>query len=189
MLYNQQEGKNAMHIHSTRTRQHRPVVGLILVSIAVFVTWSRDFGAVGHVLHRLLYAGLGRGGTELLIATLCLCGTVCVLPPGTLGRVLVALGEVVAIGLARLADVIVWAVSRRQVPVQRERTTPAKVLPLRAELLSPMDRRKLDDVRGALKQLGFKPAEFEHIVVKLDVSQPIEALVRTALVQLKKAAS
>jgi len=172
-----------MHIRTTKSRQHRPVLGLVLIAIAVFVACSRDFGVIGRGFHRLLTAGIGHNGLDLLAVTLCLSGTVCVLPPGTLVKGIVWTARALVMVLVHIIEACLPAPGAATVRVK----PPAKVLPFAQPALLPAQRLKLDDVRGALKQLGFKPAEFEHIVVKMDASRPIELLVRDALVQLRKA--
>ncbi len=174
-----------MHIRTTKSRQHRPVLGLVLIAIAVFVACSRDFGIIGRGFHRLLTAGIGHNGLDLLAVTLCLSGTVCVLPPGTLVKGVVWACRAVVMVLVHVIEACIPAPGTATVRVK----PPAKVLAFRGAELVPMDRRKLDDVRGALKQLGFKPAEFETIVAGLDPVQPLELMVRSALLQLRKAAS
>jgi len=173
-----------MHIRTTKSRKHRPVTGLILIALAVFVAGSRDFGFIGRGLHHVLAAAVGRNGIDLLTLALCLCGTVCVLPPGTLVRGIVWACHALVTGLVFIVEALT-----PEPQVTATRKLPSKVLqfPSAATLLTPAQRMQLDDVRGALKQFGYRTAEFEHIVVAMDPTQPIEVLVKSALVQLRKA--
>lgn len=54
--------------------------------------------------------------------------------------------------------------------------------------LVPAERMRLDDVRGALKQLGYQKHEYAF-VGSMDPSQPFETLVRDALKKLRVATS
>lgn len=54
--------------------------------------------------------------------------------------------------------------------------------------LTPTERMRLDDVRGALKQLGYRPHEYAF-VGSMDPTQPFETLVRDALKKLRVATS
>jgi hypothetical protein len=65
---------------------------------------------------------------------------------------------------------------RALVPVLPGEPPPAKV--------APAERMKLDDVRGALKQLGWRSGEYEELVKGMDPKAPIETLVRDAVKQL-----
>jgi Holliday junction DNA helicase RuvA len=44
----------------------------------------------------------------------------------------------------------------------------------------------LGDVHGALLALGYKPAEFETILAKLDASSPVSDLIKQALSRLRR---
>jgi Holliday junction resolvasome RuvABC DNA-binding subunit len=50
--------------------------------------------------------------------------------------------------------------------------------------VAPAQRMKLDAVRGALKELGYKKYEFEPVVSGLDPTLSEELLVRDAVKQL-----
>lgn len=189
-----------MHIRTTRSRQHRPVLGFFLLALATFVAYSNDFGLLGHGLHIALAKLVGHNGIDLATVTLCLSGTVCVLPPGTLVRVFIKLcGALVYLLVAVIEQLVrlgVGTVGHAVDAAKSAQKKPAKVIPLRPSapvrpdaVLPPATRKQLDDVRGALKHFGYKPAEFEHIVAKMDGSQPVEMLVRDALARLKRKAN
>ena len=50
----------------------------------------------------------------------------------------------------------------------------------------PLQRRKLDDVRGACKEMGFKAYEVDPILAKLDPEAPIEMILRDVIRALSK---
>lgn len=68
-----------------------------------------------------------------------------------------------------------------------EQMAPTAVAP--DTVMAPAARRRLDDVRGALKELGYKSYEYEPLVAAMDPSDQFETLVRVALKQLQKASA
>lgn len=50
----------------------------------------------------------------------------------------------------------------------------------------PLQRRKLDDVRGACKEMGFKAYEYDPIIAATDPEAPIEEILRGVIRTLSK---
>lgn len=75
--------------------------------------------------------------------------------------------------------------------LQNHVQTPAEALQLRAAPVDiptapPLQRRKLDDVRGALKEMGFKGYEYDPVIAAMDPEAPIETLLRDAIRTLSR---
>ncbi|MBV8284103.1 MAG: hypothetical protein JO175_05585, partial [Candidatus Eremiobacteraeota bacterium] len=47
--------------------------------------------------------------------------------------------------------------------------------------LAPADRMRLDDVRTAMRELGYTKGEYEPVVAKLDPKLPLDVLLRGAI--------
>lgn len=70
------------------------------------------------------------------------------------------------------------------VPVSRQIMQPAVEVErpvIHPPALPPHQRRKLDDVRGALKQAGWKAYEYDPLITKMDPEAPVETLLTDAI--------
>jgi hypothetical protein len=71
-------------------------------------------------------------------------------------------------------------------PRPRARAPQVVEVPEVVSAVPPLQRRKLDDVRGALREMGFKQYEFEPVLAGMDPTAPIETLLRDSIRTLSK---
>lgn len=136
----------------------RPATALVLFATALFVLLAPRCGLLGQLLSACTARLLGTPGTALLVLTL-LVVAVAVGAPGLLTRF-----------AQRLVN-------------RKPRSVNAKAPIVNTEQ-SPRARRALQDVRTALKNLGYLPREIDPVVDTLDPTMPLEKAVRAALKQL-----
>lgn len=136
----------------------RPATALVLLACATFILLAPYCGLLGQLLTTFLTRMLGTVGTVLLVATLFLVATV-VGAPGLL--------------TSFLRDAL------RPAP---QRGTTESIRPNKEQ--SPRARRALQDVRTALKNLGYLPHEIDPVVDAIDPTMPLEKAVKAALKQL-----
>lgn len=61
------------------------------------------------------------------------------------------------------------------------RIAPSPVPIIHPPATSPLQRRKMDDLRGACKEMGFKAYEYDPVIAVMDPEAPIDTLLRDAL--------
>lgn len=138
----------------------RPATALVLLACATFILLAPYCGLLGQLLTTFLTRMLGTVGTVLLVATLVLVATV-VGAPGLL--------------TSFLRDALRLAVAP-------QRGTTESIRPNKEQ--SPRARRALQDVRTALKNLGYLSHEIDPVVDAIDPTMPLEKAVKAALKQL-----
>jgi hypothetical protein len=136
----------------------RPAVALILTAAAVFTLLAPRCGLLGQLLSACLARLLGTPGTALLVVTL-LALAVAVGAPGLLTRL-----------AQRLVNAKPKSVNAKPEVVNVVRPT--------------RERRALQDVRTALKNLGYVKNEIDPVVDALDPTMSLEKAVKAALQQL-----
>lgn len=134
----------------------RPAAALVLTATAVFTLLGNRCGLLGQLLTACLAKLLGVPGTALLVVTQLTVAFVLAFP-GT---------------LARLAQRFVNVEPRF-----------VKVDPVNKDQ-SPRERMARQDVRTALKSLGYLIHEIDPVLAKLDPALPFEKAVKAALKQL-----
>lgn len=156
----------------------RVIIGISLLVATFFITLHE--GAIGHILARVCGFLFGQTGTAVLAVAMFLIGTVLILPRDFLGRF------------------IRWGVRGREARVDRVRREmiaherraavpePIEVEEAVKTPIPPAHRMRLDDVRGALRQLGYKTPEFDGLVKAMDPTVPFEVLVKGALKKLQE---
>lgn len=158
-----------------KTRNHspktRPLLALLIVVATVFLLLGARAGVLGALVADVATRLLGVAGTGLLCVTAWCIAFILATPPGTLTRMVVA----------------IWrhTVARRHSPsvvVMRPKAAEPAVEPA---VVSTRGRRALQDVKTALKNLGYEKHEYEPIVAQLDPALPLERLVRSALKALQ----
>lgn len=149
--------------------RRRFVIGIILLAVTFLTTFQS--GAIGMLCARALGFLFGQTGTAMLSVTLFVVGMAFVLPRDFLVRF------------------IRWGMNGREARVDRvvrESRQPIVVEEPAVAQVPPAARMRLDDVRGALKQLGYKNFEYEPLVGVMDPSVPFEVLVKSALKKLQE---
>lgn len=140
--------------------KRHPVVGLILLFVAVFIVLGGEGGALGQHLAAFAARCFGQTGALIVVGALVFSAYLLGAPAGT------------ATKIARSIRV-----RRRPEPAARVEVAAAPALPV-------VDRRKADDVRSAMKSLGYLKHEYDPVVSDLDLALPLDQLVRQAIQKL-----
>ena len=178
-------------LHPARKRL---LIGVLLLLGTFFYAFAGTCGLIGELVARISGKLLGQTGSTLLALTMLVTGLLLVIPHGAVGTLVrwvfhgreARVARVVregdrAVDLKRIVD---EAIQRH---VDAKAAQAPKVEPVAAAkepVLPPAQRRKLDMVRGALKEQGFKAYEFEPIVAAMDPTKSDSDLLRSALQQL-----
>jgi hypothetical protein len=181
----------------------RLLVGLTLLA-ATFLFTIQD-GVLGHLMAQFLGYLFGQSGAAVAAVLMLTTGVLLIVPPGAIGRFVrwsTHSREARVEKVMREMDdeVIARAVERAVERALKGRSGSEESLPrnnmptnyrevrehyaMSGEILAPADRKKLDDVRTALKSLQWKPSEYEGIVRGMDPNVPFETLVKGAIKQL-----
>lgn len=142
---------------SNHHQPRRPVLAFVLLAAAVFLALGDQGGVLGQHLARSADHYIGQLGLLLVVVSLICASYSLGAPAGTATKIARALRD------------------RRRVSV---------VEPV--QTLSPNDRRKADDVRSAMKNLGYLKHEYDPVVAGLDLSMPLDGLVRASLKKLRE---
>ncbi len=136
----------------TKRQTTRPVTGILLTAGSIALLASPVCGTLGRGLSQLLYTVIGTPGVALLAITLCLCGTVCLVPAGTMGRLLAAYRK------------------RRQ----QSRYTAIQVIP-------PRTLSRGEELRQAMEAEGYDPADVQRVLPQMvKLSKGIEDGIRNS---------
>lgn len=142
------------------TKPRRPVLAFVLLAVAVFLALGDQCGVLGQQLSRAAHHYVGQLGVTL-VAFLLICWAYFLgAPAGTATALVRALRT-----------------RRRMAPARAE---------VEPQALSPINRRKADDVRSAMKNLGYLKHEYDPVVAGLDLSLPLDGLVRASLKKLRE---
>jgi hypothetical protein len=182
------------NLHPARKRL---VAGILMLAIAFFYAFAPTCGAIGHLVARGSAYLLGQTGSSLVALTLFTVGGLFVIPHGAIGALVrwawhgreARVGRVVAdmdrfVTTKREArQVDVEHVKKIVIGVLREHGRKVVQDAVAGEIVTrpPAERMRLDDVRGALKNLGYLKNEYEPVVAGLDPKLPLETLVRGAI--------
>ncbi len=147
------------------TRKPRTLTGFALFLALAFYAFSfaGSCGIIGRALSHATIALVGTTGSVMVVIALTGLGIYCLAPILTTHK-----------GQQRAARRLVRSAFDH---VLRE--GPVEVLP-------PPQRMRLDDLRSALKNFGYRSNEIEPVVAKMDPAQSLETLVRTGLKALRK---
>lgn len=176
-------------------RFNRPVTGLVLLFTAIFIVNARRCGLLGLWLAKGISMLLGTFGGFLLVFALVTCGLVMIVPWRLVAKAMKAQRRrpVIhpAIHYRPVRRAVVASPPLHSASRQDERNWSLTFAPLEPpkpanETLSPSHRMRLDDVRSALKGLGYRPNEYEQLVKEMDPSQPFERLVKDGLHALRR---
>jgi len=168
--------------------RRRVFLGLILLA-ATFVFTLQD-GVIGHVMVRFLGYLFGQSGAAVVGVLMFVAGVLCIVPTGSVGRLVRWAAQSREARVERVVREMDADMVERLVERAIEKALAGKVKPagvVSGEIVSsvsPAERKKLDDVRTALKSLQWKPSEYESIVRGMDPDVPFETLVKTAIKQL-----
>jgi hypothetical protein len=144
--------------------KRRPFLALVLLVAAVFLALGDQCGILGQHLTGFAVRYVGQLGTALVVLSLIASAYALGAPAGT------------AVKLARVVR------ARRQVPpalIDVAREIEEELLPKAPP--TTRDRRKADDVRSAMKSLGYLKREYDLVVATLDLSLPLDKLVRQSI--------
>lgn len=153
-----------------------PVLGLVFVVVATVLVFPEHFGFVGRHVSESFYlvGGLGRfmGAFVFYFA---------------------GLVHVVPAGAAKLGE----RAARRFVERRRVARRGEAARRLLSEALRPVrpvvdvvpgvaeEPGRLDEVRAAMKDLGYTKREYEGAVARMDASRPLEALIREGILVMQ----
>lgn len=182
---------------SMHPARKRLLIGVLLLLGTFFYAFAGTCGLIGELVARISSKLLGQTGSTLLALTMLITGVLLVVPHGAVGALFrwvfhgreARVARVVregdrAVDLARIVDEAI----RRHVAAKAaqgvEAPTATAVQNTAAPTVTPAERMRLDDVRTALKGLGYLKNEFEPIVKGMNPQQPFEILVRSAIKQL-----
>jgi hypothetical protein len=164
----------------------RLLLGILLIAATFFYTFAPTCGLIGQFVHYVTSRLLGQTGSTLLSLTMLVVGILFVLPHDALGRFFrwAFHGREARVAkVVRESDEWMRAAEVRRIvaeAIQAHLTEKPAVQPA----ASVRDRRALDDVRTALKGLGYTKSEFEPLVVKMDPTLAPEILIRSAIKEL-----
>lgn len=151
----------------------RIILGVTLLALT-FLTTTQS-GVVGMLFARVFGYLFGQTGTAVLAVAMFVVATALILPRDALGRfVRWSWG-----GREARVDRVVRESRKRPIVVEEVDAVVPAAAP-------PAHRMRLDDVRGALKQLGYKNFEYEPLVGAMDPTVPFEVLVKGALKKLQE---
>jgi len=153
---------------SLHPARRRFVIGLMLLALTFMGALHE--GAVGHNWARLIGYLFGPTGAGVVGVVTLLSGLAFVLPHDAIGRF------------------IRWGSSGREARVERvvrASRQPIVIVEDEDEELAPADRKRLEDVRVALKSLQYRSHEYEPLVAAMDPRAPFEGLIKGALKQLQ----
>lgn len=176
-------------LHPARKRL---LLGVLLLAACFFYAFAPTCGLVGRLIGRASAQLLGQTGSTLLALTMLVVGLLLVIPHGAIGgffRWAVRGREARVAKVVREGDReinvrrIVADAIRMHVAFMEAKAAPAKEIEDPSPV--PAERRRLDDVRSALKNLGYLSKEYETIVKGLDPKAPLEILVKDALKQIR----
>lgn len=162
-------------------RRPRPLLGLILVALALFL--ARPQGLVGAWLSKAVKLLFGPHGLTLLVLML-----------GIVGLAVMFRGRWAQIGRVtfRILRLIFWGRKTAPRTVRRLHTVPADPVAEapRAKVLTfaHLEPGIVGDVRSGLKHLGYDKAEIDCVLPQLDQRRGVSGMLRDALRLLRKAA-
>jgi hypothetical protein len=165
--------------------RRRVFLGLTFLA-ATFLFTIQD-GVLGHLMAQFLGYLFGQSGAAVAAVLMLTAGVLLVVPPGAVGRFFRWSTHGREARVERVVrdmdeDIIERLVERAVEKALKGRVKPAGVVS--GEIVSPAERKKLDDVRTALKSLEWKASEYEPLVRGMDPSVPFETLVKGAIKQL-----
>lgn len=170
---------------SLHPARKRLLIGFILLACTFFYAFAGTCGLVGQLVARASSTLLGQTGSTLVSLVMLGVGLMLVIPHGAVGsaarwvwhgreaRVGAVVREMDAhVSKREIQRLVAEALAERAVPAVATSPTP------------PAERMKLDAVRGALRELGYKKHEYEPVMAGLDPALSDEKLVRAAIKQL-----
>lgn len=165
--------------------RRRIFLGLVLLS-ATFLFTLQD-GVIGHLMSRFLGYLFGQTGAAVAAVLMLTAGVACIVPHGSVGRIVRWAMHSREARVERVVremdeDAVARIVERALEKALRGKARDSGVVS--GEIVSPVERMRLDDVRTALKQLGYTKNEYEPLVRAMDPRAPFEGLVKGALKKL-----
>lgn len=170
----------------------RPISGILLLAFAFF--FMIGDGAIGHWLHRTSILLVGRVGAVIATLTLFAIAVVLLVPASAWKRLAKRQPRPAPKPFVFVRSPA-WETAKARYQeslalldrvIQERLQRPQLSAPEPIEVLPPSRRMRLDDVRGALKNLGYKTHEYERVVAGMDPALPLETLVRSGLNALRK---
>jgi hypothetical protein len=166
------------NLHPARKRL---LIGFLLLAATFFYAFAGTCGLIGQLISRASATLLGQTGSTLVALVMLGVGLMLVIPHGAVRGFFSWVWHGREARVGRVVDEMHVAERRRTV----QRHFMEKLEEDAAEpKVAPAQRMKLDAVRGALKELGYKKYEFEPVVSGLDPTLSEELLVRDAVKQL-----
>lgn len=160
----------------------RIILGVTLLAATFLITLQE--GIIGHLLSRALGYLFGQTCTGVIGVAMLVSGLVLVLPRDFIGRFIRwgTSGREARVDRVRREMIAHERRAAVPQPIEVEEVESVKLPPA----VPPAHRMRLDDVRGALKQLGYKSHEYDGLVKAMDPTVPFEVLVKGALKKLQE---
>lgn len=174
----------------------RILLGLALLFFAAFSVFARTCGMIGELLIHLQSHLLGPTGSFLVTTTAFVAGVLCFIPLRSWVRGVSAIDRRISVARRERARLrreearllreeirLAQAEEARAAAQERRDRMQAsgEIKTAAAPKLIPSERLKLDEVRGALKSLGYKENEYDMLVKAMDPTLPLERLVKDGL--------
>lgn len=174
----------------------RLLLGFLLLAATFFYAFAGTCGLIGELVAHISSKLLGQTGSTLLALTMLVVGLLLVIPHGALSRFFAwafhgreaRVARVVRESDKHMSEAEVRRIVAEAAKIQGVGAgyvaNPADLQNATPPELSVRERRNLDDVRTAMKQLGYHKNEFEPLVVKMDPRLAPEVLIRGAIKEL-----
>lgn len=170
----------------------RILVGVLLLAATFFYAFAGTCGMVGILIARASAYLLGQTGSTLVAFAMMFTGLALVIPHGAVGRFLHwawSPHKTVSVAKVLRQEGDIEAIVRRVLRDERSHGVVEAEVEVEKAAPTPVVRRKLDDVRTALVDLGYKKSEYEPLIAKMDPSLDFEILVKSALKDLRAGAN
>jgi RuvA, C-terminal domain/4TM region of DNA translocase FtsK/SpoIIIE len=191
------------HMTTMHPARKRLLLGFLLLAATFFYAFAPTCGLVGRLISRASAQLLGQTGSTLLSLTMFVVGLLLVVPHDSISRFFrwAFAGRAARVAkVVRESDEWIRAADVKRIVAEAlsthdglrahfgERPVVHAQIVAKPEAIipTPAERMRLDDVRGALKGLGYKTYEYEKIVAGLDPTVPLELLVKDALRALQR---
>jgi RuvA, C-terminal domain len=172
-------------------KRHHPLAGFLMALVAVFIDLGPRCGVVGRGIHNATVLLFGHTGLALLVLGLLVSGLAVSGLGGLLWRLALASWKA-----RRARPQLVRAVPRVVTPktfhvvLQAAPPVPPPIVaPPAPPVIPAAVSRELDDVRSGLKYMGYKPAEIESAIQKIDTTKSVADMLKDGLAVLRKKAA
>jgi hypothetical protein len=169
-------------------RRQQLLTGFLLMLAAAFVRHAPQCGLLGAWTAEGLRMLLGRDGTTLLVVALA-GAAIAVAMPAVVGKILLAAGKLALRSAGTLATRAAAGVRRRRLGASnRARARQPDCRPARTSVPPRPSLPREDELRAALRNLGYTLEEVKWVLPRLDGRTSFDGTIRQALSLLQRAA-